>query len=575
MSQPNKNPSTAKEYYQNQGSDYVRVSDVSNRDGEQGAFCNMEPDEKIRVAKLLDKARVDIQEVGTSADTIEIDTISRASEETSWSTMAAFARNANLALSEDKAFRDIEGAIKSVEPLIGTGRARIHLLSRTSEGLRAPKGISEKQAYDNTIAGVRFAAQEMIDAGHDPDLQVYYEGGAETEPEFLHGLIFDSTKAYEEILEKNGKKGEYTHNIPSTRGRRHHRDYFECIRGAIDATERSYQDYYNRALGKHIIFAAHTHNDRGLAVAAALEGIDAGARQVDGSIMGIGERLGNADIIQVVLNLYYEEREEFKKTFGFLIQYSYPLALEIATILGIEIPIRLPFLGEVACATEAGIHAEIYQAYLWVNQEELGCPDYDKIIVGKRMGKHGIAQKLLQAGLMYAGPEVTGIFAQDLRANITRKMGADQIIKDFIMPSREVAETLVESYPERAIQLASYEGVEKLPEGGGDPITHYSFDLKMGDEKASIKNETHDTLIGTLAHAIKDLTGLELEVVDYSAKNVEGESSGNATVVSMMRLKCNGEERIAIGVAPNQNLANIYAFRNAACLFLEENTHAN
>jgi len=244
--------------------DRVTIFDTTLRDGEQSPGCSMNVPEKLRMARKLADPGVDILEAGfpiaSEGDFEAVDAISR---EFPGERIAGLARCCTL---------DVERAAQSLKH---ARRPRIHTFIATSDiHLKFKLHKTRRQALDEAVAAVELA-RTYVD-----DVEFSAEDGARTEPAFL-----------EEISKAVAAAGANTVNIPDTVGYSIPSEYGVLIGGIA------------RALGDSTIVSVHCHDDLGLAVANSLAAVQAGARQVECTINGIGERAGNCSLEEVVMIL--------------------------------------------------------------------------------------------------------------------------------------------------------------------------------------------------------------------------------------------------------------------------------
>src|SRR5947208_44991 len=243
-------------------SDRVYIFDTTLRDGEQSPGCSMTVPEKLRMAEKLVALGVDIMEAGfpiaSEGDFQAVDAVSR---EFPWIQVAALARANTL---------DVERAARSLEK---AKRPRIHTFIATSEiHLKHKLKKSQQQVLDDATAAVELA-RRYVD-----DVEFSAEDGARTDAEFL-----------EKISRAVVAAGARTVNIPDTVGYSTPGEYGALIGGIV------------KALGDCAVVSVHCHDDLGLAVANSLAAVEAGARQIECTINGIGERAGNCSLEEVVM----------------------------------------------------------------------------------------------------------------------------------------------------------------------------------------------------------------------------------------------------------------------------------
>ena len=240
----------------------VYIFDTTLRDGEQSPGCSMTVPEKLRMAGKLVELGVDILEAGfpiaSQGDFEAVDAVSR---EFPWVQVAALARSTRL---------DVERAAASLEK---ARRPRIHTFLATSDiHLKYKLRKSRQQVLDDAVANVELA-RHYVD-----DVEFSAEDGARTDPDYL-----------EEVARAVVAAGARTVNIPDTVGYSTPDEYGELIGRIVNA------------LGDTAIVSVHCHDDLGLAVANSLAAVKAGARQVECTINGIGERAGNCSLEEIVM----------------------------------------------------------------------------------------------------------------------------------------------------------------------------------------------------------------------------------------------------------------------------------
>ncbi|MGH9657666.1 MAG: 2-isopropylmalate synthase, partial [Bryobacteraceae bacterium] len=243
-------------------SDRVYIFDTTLRDGEQSPGCSMTVAEKLTMARKLVELGVDILEAGFPiASDGDFEAVRAVSREYAWVQVAALARACTL---------DVERAAKSLE---GAKRPRIHTFIATSDiHLQYKLKKSREQVLDEAVAAVELARQ------HVDDVEFSAEDGARTDPDYLERLSKAVVAA-----------GARTVNIPDTVGYSVPEEYGALIGRIV------------KALGDCAVVSVHCHDDLGLAVANSIAAVQAGARQIECTINGIGERAGNTALEEVVM----------------------------------------------------------------------------------------------------------------------------------------------------------------------------------------------------------------------------------------------------------------------------------
>src|ERR1700732_3795971 len=274
-------------------SNRVYIFDTTLRDGEESLGCSMTVHEKTRMARKLVELGVDILEAGfpiaSDGDFEAVDAISR---EFHWVTVAALARSCTL---------DVERAARALEH---ARRPRIHTFIATSEiHLTYKLKKSQQQVLDEAVAAVELA-RHYVD-----DVEFSAEDGARTDPDYL-----------EEISRAVVAAGARTVNIPDTVGYSTPDEYGALIGRIV------------KALGDTAVVSVHCHDDLGLAVANSLAALHAGARQIECTVNGIGERAGNASMEEVVMAIN-TRRDRLPFETRIVTEQLYPASQMLASLI--------------------------------------------------------------------------------------------------------------------------------------------------------------------------------------------------------------------------------------------------
>src|ERR1700760_4820826 len=342
-------------------SDRVYIFDTTLRDGEQSPGCSMTVPEKLRMARKLVELGVDVLEAGfpiaSEGDFAAVDAVSR---EFPWAQVAALARCCTL---------DVERAAKS---LAHARRPRIHTFMATSPiHLKYKLKKTQDQVRKEAVAAVELARR------HVDDVEFSAEDGARTEPDFL-----------EKISKAVVASGARTVNIPDTVGYSSPKEYGALI-GRIA-----------RALGDCAIVSVHCHDDLGLAVANSLAAIEAGARQIECTINGIGERAGNCSLEEVVM-VMKTRNDRFPFATGIHPEHLYPASQMLSSIISFGPQPNKAIVGRNAFAHEAGIHQDGYlkepTTYEIISPKSVGVPE-SRLVLGKHSGRHALSKRCEDLG---------------------------------------------------------------------------------------------------------------------------------------------------------------------------------
>jgi 2-isopropylmalate synthase len=334
----------------------VYIFDTTLRDGEQSPGCSMTVPEKLRMAAKLVELGVDILEAGfpiaSEGDSEAVDAVSR---EFPWAHVAALAR-ANRP--------DIEAAIYALR---NAKRPRIHTFLATSEiHLKYKLKKSQQQVLDDVVAAVTLARQ------HCDDVEFSAEDATRTEWDYL-----------EQVCRAAVAAGARTINLPDTVGYSVPEEYAAMIGRMV------------KTLGDTAIVSVHCHDDLGLAAANSLAALHAGARQIECTVNGIGERAGNASLEEVVMAMKTRpDRLPFETRI--VTEQLYPASQMLASIITFGPQPNKAIVGENAFAHEAGIHQDGYlkerTTYEIMEPHSVGVPE-TKLVLGKHSGRHALAQR--------------------------------------------------------------------------------------------------------------------------------------------------------------------------------------
>ncbi|OYX35189.1 MAG: 2-isopropylmalate synthase [Brevundimonas subvibrioides] len=359
----------------------VTVFDTTMRDGEQAPGFSMSPADKVRMARQLKALGVDVMEAGFAAASPGDEDCLRAvvgevAEDDSGPVFCSLSR-----ASES----DIDAAWRG---LSATRRRRLHIFLGTSPIHRSAKlRMTTDQVMDAAIRSVEYARTRF------DDVEFSAEDAIRTEPEFLA-----------EVLEAVADAGARTLNVPDTVGYSTPEEIRDLYRFLIARIRPRHPD---------VVFSTHCHNDLGLAVANSLAAIEGGARQVESTINGIGERAGNASLEEVVMALRVRaerygvttdiDTTKLVSTSRLLSEITHSPVVRNKAIVGIN-----------AFAHEAGIHQHGMFAdartYEIMRPQDVGF-EGSFFVLGKHSGRHAVAKRAEVLGHPLVGTHLTEAFA--------------------------------------------------------------------------------------------------------------------------------------------------------------------
>ncbi|PYT31253.1 MAG: 2-isopropylmalate synthase [Acidobacteria bacterium] len=376
-------------------SERVYIFDTTLRDGEQSPGCSMTVPEKVRMAAKLVDLGVDILEAGFPiASDGDFEAVEAVSRDFHWVTVAALARACTL---------DVERAARSLDL---ARRPRIHTFIATSEiHLKYKLKKSQDQILDEAVAAVELA-RRYVD-----DVEFSAEDGARTDPQYL-----------EKISKGVVAAGARTVNIPDTVGYSTPREYGALVGGIV------------KALGDCAVVSVHCHDDLGLAVANSLAAVEAGARQIECTINGIGERAGNCSLEEIVM-VMKTRPDMYPFRTGIQTEHLYAASQILSSIITFGPQPNKAIVGRNAFAHEAGIHQDGYlkekTTYEILDPKSVGVPE-SKLVLGKHSGRHALNKRCQEMGFTLTKDALDNLYHR-FTALADRKKGVmDEEIQTLI-----------------------------------------------------------------------------------------------------------------------------------------------
>jgi len=353
----------------------ITIFDTTLRDGEQSPGCSMNVQEKLRLAQQLDRLGVDVIEAGFPiASDGDFEAVQRISASVRRPIIAGLARACKGDV--DRAWQALQGA----------ARPRIHVFLATSDiHLKYKLRITREQCLEQAREAVRHAKSLCADVEFSP------EDATRTDVAFLC-----------QVVEAVIAAGATTVNIPDTVGYSMPEEYGQLIRTLRE-----------RVAGiERVTISTHCHNDLGLAVANSLAGVQQGARQVECTINGIGERAGNASLEEIVMAMRVRpDRYAYETTVAS--EHLYSSSQMLAEITRVPVQPNKAITGRNAFAHEAGIHQDGMLknplTYEIMTPQSVGVPD-SRLVLGKHSGRHALALRCEQLGHQFERRELDEVY---------------------------------------------------------------------------------------------------------------------------------------------------------------------
>ncbi len=371
--------------------------DTTLRDGEQSPGCSMTRPEKLRLAHALARLGVDILEAGFA--------ISSDGDFASIQAIAAEVRGPVIASLARARRLDIERAAASVE---GAERARIHTFLASSDvHLEFKLKMSREQALAQTGEMVRLA-RSYVD-----DVEFSAEDATRTNLDYLCAMITVAIEA-----------GATTINLPDTTGYSTPSEYAAMFRGVLERVPA--------AAG--ITLSTHCHDDLGLAVANTVAGIEGGARQVECTINGIGERAGNAALEEIAA-LLQVRADRYGVTNNIALEQLYPVSRLLGETISFRPAPNKAIVGENAFAHEAGIHQHGMLAnpltYEIMTPASVGQPAH-KFVLGKHSGRAAMRSRLAELGYVLTAEQLEAAYSAFTELADRKKAIYDQDLLNLV-----------------------------------------------------------------------------------------------------------------------------------------------
>ncbi len=495
--------------------DKLIIFDTTLRDGEQSPGASMTRDEKLRIARQLERLKVDVIEAGFAASSNgDFESIKAIAEVIKDSTVCSLAR------AND---RDIARAAEAIKP---AKSGRLHLFLATS-ALHMEKKLrmTPDQVFEQAKLSVRFARNLMSDIEFSP------EDGYRSDPDFLCRVI-------EAVI----AEGATTINVPDTVGYAVPELYGHFIKNLRERIPNS----------DKAVWSVHCHNDLGMAVANSLAGVKiGGARQVECTINGLGERAGNCSLEEVVMAVI-TRRDYFNLDIGIDTKHILATSRMVSQTTGFVVQPNKAIVGANAFAHASGIHQDgvlkARDTYEIMRAEDVGWGS-NKIVLGKLSGRNAFKQRLQELGVaMESEADINSAFIKfkDL-ADRKREIFDEDILA---LVSDESVSHDNEQY--------SFVSLSQHSETGERPQASIVFTVAGKEVKCqSDGNGPVDASLKAIESHVK--SGAEMVLYSVNAISGSTESQGEVTI----RLQNSGRVVNGMGSDPDIVVASAKAYLSA------------
>ncbi|MBP8129340.1 MAG: 2-isopropylmalate synthase [Candidatus Hydrogenedentes bacterium] len=497
----------------------VEIFDTTLRDGEQSPGMSMHEHEKIRMARQLERLGVDTIEAGFPiASAQEFEGVRKVASEIKACRVAALAR----ALPQD-----IERAAQALEP---AEKPTLHTFIASSDiHLKHKLRMTREQVLEATHEAVSLAKKLV-----PPRVEFSAEDATRSDWDFLVALTRAAIEAGADVI-----------NLPDTVGYTtpgEIKEMFEYVIGKTKDVPRAGQ----------VIFSSHNHNDLGLAVANALAAVAGGARQVECTVSGIGERAGNTSLEEFVMSSHVRH-DTYPFECGIVTPEIVPSSTLLSKITGMAIPYNKPIVGRNAFAHESGIHqhgvianARTYEimtpATVGLHQSQL--------VLGKHSGRAGLAKRCEELGYALNANDLQKLYEKFIALTEKKKEIYDE---DLVM--------LIVSTYDQAFQVFQ---LDQVRTSGGDPALAYVKMVK--GNKPLAETATGDGSVDAAFRAVEKLMKVagRLEQFEIRATTPGKDALGEAYVT----VNFGGKDFRGKGVDTDIVVAAVKAYADAANMYL-------
>jgi len=467
--------------------DVVYIFDTTLRDGEQSPGASMNVEEKVLIARQLERLGVDVIEAGFAASSPgDFEAVQRVAQTVSRPVVLSLARTREA---------DIVQAIRAVEKARNPG---IHVFIATSDlHLERKLMMSRQEVIDAACWAVEFCRK------HLDYVEFSAEDASRSDRDYLVQVFGEVIRAGARVL-----------NVPDTTGYAVPEEFGALFRYLIEHTPGS----------ERVRWSVHCHNDLGMAVANSLAAVRNGARQVECTVNGIGERAGNTSLEEVVMALH-TRKDFFGLRTNIVTEQIYPASRLLSQVTGLVVPANKPIVGANAFAHEAGIHQDGVLkdklTYEIMRPESVGLPS-NKLVLGKHSGRHAFAQRLKELGVDLYNVDMNKAFAKFKELADRKKHVYDEdllaIVTEEAVRGPDIFELL-----ELEVSAAT----------GSEPRARVRVRMN-GEERVAAASG--DGMVDACFKALGEATGLAPKLERFAVKAITGGTDALGEVSCLVRL---------------------------------------
>lgn len=491
--------------------DRVIIFDTTLRDGEQSPGANMNTAEKLQIAAQLEKLGVDIIEAGfPAASDGDFEAVSHIARKLKKTQVTGLARTSKV---------DIDRAWGAVQHAVSPG---IHVFLATSElHMKYKLNMTREEVLQTAVESVKYA-KSLTDK-----IEFSAEDGSRTDRDFL-------CRVFEAAIEA----GASTVNLPDTVGYAIPEEFGELVKYVIAHTPNIHK----------AVLSVHCHNDLGLATANTLAAIQAGARQAEVTINGIGERAGNTSLEEVVMALHTRPNF-FPIGTRINTELIYPTSRQVSMISGMIVQPNKAIVGANAFAHESGIHQDGVlknpMTYEIMKPETIGLST-NKLVLGKHSGRHALRNRLKEMGYDLSDEELKIVFKK---------------FKDLADKKKHVMDEDLEALvTEGILRTADVFQLEYLHITSGTTVMPMASVRLLINEESVKGAKFGSGPIDAVFNAIQELTGAKSEMLRFTIRALTEGTDALGEVI--IRLKENGLMALGRGSDEDIIIASAKAYIN-------------
>ena len=493
-------------------SEVVKIFDTTLRDGEQSPGASMTIEEKLKVAHALEKLNVDIIEAGFPiASEGDFEAVKLIAQEIKGVEIAGLARANEV---------DIERAYEAIKY---SDMPRIHTFIATSPiHMEYKLRMKPDEVIERAVHAVKFATK------FTSNVEFSAEDATRSELDFLVKIFSAVIKAGAKII-----------NVPDTVGYTVPEEYSKIISYLFEHVEGI----------ENVTVSVHCHNDLGLAVANSVAAVKAGARQVETTINGIGERAGNAAMEEIVM-IFKTRNDIYNFRTNINTEYIYPTSRLVSQITGFPVQPNKAIVGKNAFMHESGIHQDgvlkAKETYEIMKPEDIGIKS-DSLVLGKHSGRHAFKNKLYTLGYELNDEDFEKAFKAFKKIADKKKEVYDEDIDAIIA---EYIYRIPEKYELKYININC--GTFAKPSA--------TILMRVGNEEV-LKASFGDGPVDAAFKTIKEITGIDCKLVEYSVKSITGGTDALGEVTT--RIEYKGKQVTGQGADTDIIVASAKSFVNA------------